>query len=296
MAQPLGVRIAARAALIAIVGMILTILICWYGTIQARVTTTNAIAQLLGHAIVSSQEDPDPSVVDPARFSFRGQTSRSARSPVPPVPTGWFGYTTDRYHPGSGWCCTQVILVKIAAAAPSTDARVAQRAILAPLGDFPAWSVAARPAVSEDDAFPYVAEYALGWPERAIMLRVHYNHTSSASETRGATTLGMVDRLSQPRSYNTGDETLFPVQPIAFGFLLNTLILGILGERLFAWIALPLFHIVAQPARRLVAGRRMKGGFCPKCGYAVSTIVGTTCPECGSLLNRETSSRPTQAT
>lgn len=275
-------KLASRVGSIALLGTLSLVALCYSSSFVLHVSRDEPVVMLMSSRLLfSGPESPDPHVYDPGRYSVR------AALPWTPlnqqfVPTGWFGYCSNGYLPfaRSGWCSTGVCLVKMDSDDPLQPPRVAARYRENPFGGFPAWSRARSPATPGDDAYPYVAEYSFGWPERALMYEVRYDPARKATQVRGAISISYLDR--QVGRGNRIDQTIYPALPIFRGFLVDVLVLGVLADRLVAWFLWPPGRLLYRRAMRRRRRNRFSKGVCPICRYQLSGGSGTSCPECGS--------------
>jgi hypothetical protein len=280
------IRVLVRIGLIAFLGMCATLSLCWYGAFRLRASRSFAAATLAGHVHFSSSDTPDPRLYDPGRNSYRSFTPSTSTTQAP-APSGWFGYVTRGELPfaPAGWHATQVFIVKMDPADPEERSRVAARFRDNYFADFPRWSRASKPATPADDLYPYVAEYAFGWPEAALMFEVRFDHIRSSTQVLDAVPLPLLDTVTGRSSLQADQATLYPLRPIVGGLLVNVLVLGVLADRAFVWFVLPMLRMGARLARRGRGTLRTRRGLCSSCRYPIGPSVAK-CPECGEPARR----------
>ncbi len=270
-------RVLLQVVVVIVLGLGAMLLTSYYSAYTARTSTWNSVALLFGHVHNSTSETPDLRIVDPGDFSFRARFSNTPPDQMP-VPTGWLGYVCGSDSLRYGWAWTGVIAVKERNDENDT-LRVAERCMDNYFGHFPRWSSTNIQATSSDDRLPYVTEYAFGWPERSLMLRVRYDHISNTPQPFDSISLPLIDRIAGRASTSPGSSTLYPVRPIWPGLLINTLVLGIVADRLLSWFFIPPVRWYLRRAFWVHRERRRDRGLCPLCKY---TLKGSpTCSECG---------------
>lgn len=110
--------------------------------------------------------------------------------------------------------------------------------------------------------YPNVATAVSGWPWRAMAMEA-WQPSTGPVEYQCCFQLGTYD--SEP--------VLFPLRPLASGFAADTAVFAAI------WFGVLQLPIVSPAWWR--AGRRLRRGHCPSCGYDLRFAMRAGCNECG---------------
>ena len=144
-----------------------------------------------------------------------------------------------------------------------------------PAVPLPYWSRLAK--IPEAGSTHIEVEHAHGWPMRSMWTGV-LQYDAAAKRYIEEPRSGLHGhQIAGPRGVNPNlggrlPVTIYPLQPIAFGFAVNTLL-----------YAASLWLLFAAPFV-LRGRRRIRRGLCPACAYPIGDSA--ICTECGRRLKR----------
>lgn len=143
-----------------------------------------------------------------------------------------------------------------------------QRAVANPTGTAPGWAKLPEPGTT-------IVNVAYGWPWPALLLwqESPWLHSDRPKNVRWIPTSWRPTRRNPILGAQRASSPLtLPLEPIAIGFVVNTMVYGAVWWMLLVGI------------RLFIRRMRFARGRCPRCCYDITGLA--TCPECGTPIRR----------